>query len=128
MHWAQQYVGQPYIEGAHDCAAFAARVQRDVFQREIALPTARAGLRGNARMIDTLTADYAVPTATPVDGDAVLMRCRGRLSHVGLYCLFGNTPYVLHAMKNAGMVVLHRLRDLEHQGLILEGFYQWRAH
>lgn len=128
MHWAQQYVGQPYIEGEHDCAAFAARVQREVFRREIFLPTARAGLRGNARMIDTLAADYAVPTTTPRDGDAVLMVSRGRLSHVGIYCLFGNVPYVLHAMKNAGMVVLHRIRDLDNQGLTLEGYYQWRAH
>lgn len=127
MHWAQSYVGQPYVEGAHDCAAFAARVQREIFRREIRLPTERgAGLRAQSRQIDDLAGVYAERVERPAEGDGVLMRCRGTLSHVGVYCEIGGTAYVLHAMKNAGQVCLHRLRDLANQGLAVEGFYRWK--
>ena len=127
-HWSARYVGEAYVEGANDCAAFAVRVQQQVFGRDIHLPTARGlGARDWSRQIDALTEDYGDRTDTPADGDAVLMRCRGRLSHIGIYCLIGDAAYVLHAMKNAGQVCLHRLRDLDKQGLWLEGCYRWKA-
>ena len=128
-HWSARYVGEAYLEGANDCAAFAVRVQYQVFGRDIRLPMARGlGARDWSRQIDALTEEYAVPTETPVDGDAVLMRCRGRLSHIGIYCEIGGVAYVLHAMKNAGQVCLHRLRDLDKQGLWLEGCYRWKSN
>lgn len=126
MHWTQQYIGMPYIEGEQDCGEFAARIQREVFRREVRLPTERAaGLRGKSRQIESLLDDYGLVTDAPVDGDAVLMK-GGSLWHIGVYALIGGIPYVLHAMKNAGQVVLHRLRDLENQGLKFEGFYKWK--
>lgn len=123
-HWSERYVGMPYAEA--DCAELAARVQREVFGRVILLPSERRpGLRGLTRQIETLKGDYATRTDSPADGDGVLMVSRGRIEHVGVYCEIGSAPYVLHAMRSAGQVVLHRARDLSHQGLTVEGYYQW---
>lgn len=124
-HWSDRYVGLPYSNA--DCAMLAAIVQREVFNRNIALPSARvAGLRGQTRQIEQLKDDYGVLTTEPQEGDAVLLVCRGRLAHVGIYCVIGDVVYVLHAMRNAGHAVRHRLCDLHLVGLTVEGFYRWR--
>jgi len=126
-HWSDRYVGQPYVPGENDCAELAARVQREVFGREIALPSERAfGLRGLTAQIDAARDDYGTRTDSPADGDAVLMRCRGKLSHIGVYCDLDGVGWVLHAVRNAGQVVRHRLRELPLQGLAVEGFYRWK--
>lgn len=126
-HWSADYVGQRYVPIENDCAALAVRVQREVFGRAIALPSERgAGSLGLSRQIDHLRDDYAIPTERPAEGDAVLMKCNGRLSHVGVYCRIHGVEYVLHAMKNAGQVVLHRIRELDRVNLIVQGYYRWR--
>lgn len=125
MHWSEHYVGLPYAEA--DCAELAQRVRREVFGQETGLPSERAAsLRGLTVQIETLKADYAEPVTEPREGDAVLMVGRGRLDHIGIYCEINNTPYVLHAQRNAGHTVLHRLRELPGVGLRLEGFYRWK--
>lgn len=124
-HWSEQYVGLPYSTA--DCAALAARIQREIFSREIFLPHDRApGLRGMTTQIERLKGDYAIPTDAPIEGDAVLMMSRGKLEHIGTYCVIGNEPWVLHSMRNAGQTVLHRLRDLKTQGIRVEGYYRWK--
>lgn len=125
-HWSERYLGLPYVEGANDCGEFAARVQREVFGRAVRLPTERAaGRRGQSRQIESLLDTYGVRTETPADGDAVLMKS-GSLWHIGVYCGIQGAPWVLHAMKNAGQVCRHRVRDLAKQGLALEGYYRWK--
>jgi len=124
QHWSDPYIGTPYAQ--YDCAAMAALVQREVFGREISLPSDRAeGLRAQSRQLQDLQADYAQPVAQPIEGDAVLMRGRGRINHVGVYTVIGGVAYVLHAMKKPGHTCLHRLRDLHLYGLQVEGFYAW---
>ncbi len=126
-HWAERYLGEPYIEGENDCATLAARVQLEVFGRHIALPAERmSDYRGWSRQIQAHKDDYADPVEHPAEGDAVLMVGRGRLNHIGIYCELGEVPHVLHAMKSAGQVVLHRIRDLDRYGLAVEGYYRWR--
>lgn len=128
QHWCEQYVGQPYIEGQNDCAALAERVQRDVFGRDITLPQHRAaGVRGWSEQIAAGKDEIAECTDTPEEGDAVLMIGRGRLNHIGIYVRINGVPHVLHAMKDAGQVCLHRLRDLGGLSLSVEGFYKWRT-
>lgn len=123
-HWTEQYVGRPYSE--HDCAALAVLVQREVFGRDIQLPNERAvGLRGISKQINSHKVDFALRTEVPADGDGVLMIGRGRLNHIGIYCLVNGAPWVLHAMRDANQVCLHRVRDLATHGLTVEGFYQW---
>lgn len=126
MHWAAKYIGMRYIEGENDCASFAERVQHEIFHRAVRLPQHRAqGVRGWSQQIETQKDAVATRTEDPQEGDAVLMIGRGRLDHIGVYTLVNGTPYVLHAMKNAGQVCLHRLRDLAAVELKVEGFYKW---
>ena len=51
---------------------------------------------------------------------------RGKLSHIGVYCVIGYVPWVLHAMRKAGQTVRHLLRELPLMGLNVEGFYKWK--
>lgn len=126
-HWAENYVGMPYIEGESDCASLVERVTLNVFGRNLQLPKVRApSVWGLSSQINQAVEDFAVRTQAPADGDGVLMFARGRLSHVGVYCRIGGEAYVLHALRNAGQVMLHRIRDLPSLGLALEGYYRWR--
>ncbi len=125
-HWTQKYIGLPYIEGDQDCAGFAVRVQHEIFGNRVALPGHASGIRAQTRQIEDLQQDYATPTKYPVEGDAVLMKCRGHFSHIGVYAEINGIPYVVHAMKNAGMVVLHKIRELQYQGLEPVGYYRWK--
>ncbi len=124
-HWADQYVGTPYVE--YDCADLCVQVQQAQFNKAIGLPASRPnGLRGVSDMIETLQDDFATPTVVPVEGDAVQMIGRGRLNHIGILCTINHEPHVLHAMKNAGMTVLHKIVALKDIGLIVEGYYKWK--
>lgn len=124
-HWADSYVGLPYT--TCDCAELCVRVQREQFKRRIGLPTGRpAGIRGVSEMIDNLQDDFAEQTSFPIEGDAVLMIGRGRINHIGTLCEINDVPHVLHAMKNAGMTVLHRVTALRDIGLTIEGYYKWK--
>ena len=49
-----------------------------------------------------------------------------RPSHIGVYCEVDGNKCVLHAMEGAGMVVLHRIRDLDKYFLKVEGYYTWK--
>lgn len=128
-HWSETYVGQPYIPGEADCARLVCQVRREVFflpvPDDAEVKRAASPLGRVAQMTDGVEY-FSFPVDDPAEGDAVLMLCRGRPSHIGVYCLVDSEPCVLHAMKNAGMVVLHRLRDLSRVALSVEGFYRWK--
>ena len=127
MHWSEPYIGMPYVPGDNDCASFAARVVREVFAREIGLPHERSdGVSGWSRQIECAKNDYGIRVNKPEEGDAVLMIGRGRLNHIGVYCVIGGVGYVLHAMLKHGAVALHRIRDLDNVGLAVEGYYRWK--
>ncbi len=124
-HWSQQYIGLPYAQA--DCAALCVKVQKEIFNRDIALPTGReSGLRGISRQITSLQASYATPISAPEEGDAVLMVGKGRLNHIGTATFINGQLWVLHAMRSAGQAVLHNINSLENMGLIVEGYYRWR--
>ena len=128
-HWCESYIGRPYVLGESDCARLVCDVHRDVFLQPVpeeAEPERAVSMYGRFEQMRDGVMEYGRPTETPQDGDVVLMFCRGRPSHVGVYCYVNDEPCVLHAMKNVGMVVLHRLRDLPRVNLQLEGFYQWK--
>jgi hypothetical protein len=126
-HWSEAYIGLPYIAGDQDCAELLARVQREVFGRAVTVPRVRAdGPFGKSAQISQGARDLADPVLEPVEGDAVLMLVRG-LWHVGVWFEQGE-PWVLHAMRNAGQVVSHRLRELPVLGIRVEGFYRMRSN
>jgi len=129
MHWCEPYIGQAYSRGDADCARLVCRVRAEVFG--LPVPTdaeaerAASRLGRVAQMADGVEA-FGLRVNEPKEGDAVLMVCRGRPSHIGVYCLVDSEPCVLHAMENAGMVVKHRIRDLSQVMLSVEGFYRWK--
>lgn len=125
-HWSDAYLGRPYVPGTADCAQLAVDVAREVFGRTVTLPQHCLTPRAWTAQIDALQADYADPIAAPEEGQPVLMKARGWLSHVGVYTEIEGVGHVLHAMKNAGQVVRHRLRDLPRINLTVEGFYRWK--
>lgn len=128
-HWSEKYIGQPYILGINDCARFAAKIKRTEFQFDVPdeIDIDRAASRlGRIGQMEDLVSAYGEKTESPIEGDAVLMLCRGRPSHLGIYCIVNGEPCVLHAMENAKMVVLHKIRELERVFLKVEGYYKWK--
>ena len=128
-HWSESYIGQPYQAGSADCARLLAKVRREVFHLpvpdEIEVDRLQSRLGRSGQMND-LVSIYGKPTNHPSEGDAVLMICAGRPSHIGVYCVIDGEPSILHAMENAGMVVLHKIRDIERAFLKVEGYYTWK--
>lgn len=125
-HWSERYLGLSYAPGNFDCADLAVKVQREVFGREVVLPSDHGSdpFGRNAR-IEAHKLACAEPVDEPADGDAVLLITNGRLQHIGLLCLIRGERWVLHNRKALG-VTRGRLRDLEAQGYRVEGFYAWR--
>lgn len=132
-HWSSQYVGRPYIEGVFDCAELARIVQREVFHREVNIPSDRdySDKQGAMkflhmrRQLERCTADAATPTETPEEGDAVLLNSRGFYQHIGVYCVVNGEPQVLHATDRADQVVLTKVRELHIRGYRVGGYFKW---
>jgi len=129
-HWSEKYIGKEYVRGSSDCAHTLALVRQEVFGQpvpnEIEIERKASNLGRIGQMID-LVAEYGEKTNDPVEGDAVLMMCRGRPSHIGAYCIVNGEPCVLHAMESAKMVVLHRIRELDRVFISVEGYYKWKS-
>ena len=131
MHWSENYIGRPYILGDADCAALVADVKEKEFDGE--LPDFVRTMRENTRLkrveqLESLAREAVIKTDDPLEGDVVLMMCRGRPSHVGVFCVVDGENCVLHAMENAKMVVRHRIRDLPKFFLEVEGYYKWKQN
>ena len=125
-HWSAGYVGLPYVRGEFDCAGLVERVLTEVFGRQVSLPKERAAhVVGLSVQIAEHRSEFARRIDSPSEGDGVLMVGRGRINHIGVFCRIDES-YVLHNMRNAGQVCLHRVRDLERYGLFIEGYYRWR--
>ena len=129
MHWSDAYIGRPYVLGESDCANIVCDVHCDVFNQTLPDDIEKdRGASVYARFVQLKDGieEYADPTDSPVEGDIVLMMCKGRPTHVGVYCIVDNEAAVLHAMRNANMVVRHRIRDLSRVNLFVEGYYKWK--
>lgn len=128
-HWSEKYIGTPYQTHTADCARLLSRVRNEQFglpvptDIEVDRATSRLGRLGQMK---DLVCEFGVKTENPQEGDAVLMLSRGRPSHIGVYCIVNGEQCVLHAMENAGMVVLHRIRELNRVFLTVEGYYSWK--
>jgi hypothetical protein len=128
-HWSDDYLSRPYSEA--NCAELCVDVNREVFHREIGIPTRRA----RCEIMD-LADTYAVRVDSPSDGDAVVMLVGDydeatRLTvrprwHIGVAAIINAEPWCLHAMRNAGLTVRHRVRDLWRVGLTFDGYWHWK--
>lgn len=126
-HWTERYIGRPY-SSQNDCAQLAFDVRCDVFNQipEELLNLNRAvGQVDKAKQMEYTVHALGIKTDKPQEGDAVLMLVRSRPSHIGIYFERNGIPYVLHAMKNAGQAVVHKICDLPKFMLQVEGYYKW---
>lgn len=133
-HWSSAFVGRPYIDGEFDCGELARAVQREVFGREVRIPTERGYLgeshpvakaRAAAAQIAEEMERCVQRTDLPRDGDAVILVSSGYLQHIGVYCWIGTEPWVLHADNEYEQVVLTRIRDLGVSGLKVASYHRW---
>jgi len=123
MTWAAQYIGQPWVNGSHDCWAFFRRVQREQFGREVPAVNIDAL---NLRAILTEFKNHDEyenwdEVATPVDGDAVLMSSSRLTSHIGVWL----DGCVLHCVRGSG-VVFTKPNQLASMGYKVTGYYRGR--
>lgn len=118
----------PYDADAFDCADLVALVQREVFGREVRMPSSRPRGHAGAAVLGELSKGYATQrTGPPEDGDLVLMFDHGqkRPGHAGVFFRLAHEEWVLHSNERNGCSVLHRVRELPSWGLRIEGIYQW---
>ncbi len=122
-----RYIGIPYCAETSDCGDLVASVRRDLFGHDVALPSPRPRGTAGSAAIDSGARELAHPTATPRDGDLVLMIDHGqkRPGHAGLWFWLDHEAWVLHTSERLACSVLHRLRELPQWGLRVEGVYAW---
>lgn len=113
-HWAEAYIGEPWVAGEHDCWAFFRRIQLEVFGVEIpaAGPDLDAGSTLScARALEDGRRAGWVEVHDPQEGDAVLMARGAHPTHVGVW----TGCAVLHCQRGSG-VVLQDLSSLRRHG------------
>lgn len=128
-HWSDNYIGLPYEIDTADCARLLSKVRKEQFSKPVPddIEVDRAVSRlARFEQMQSLVQEFGIKTNEPTEGDAVLMLCRGRPSHIGVYCIVDGVECVLHAMENVGMVVRHRLCDLPKAWLTVDGYYTWK--
>lgn len=120
-----EFFALPYNPDGWDCADLTLAVQRKLFGRGLIIPVDRMQAR---RQLRSIFATHLIPTATPRDGDVLLMREVGRhkADHVGTYMVVGGEPCVLHTTERTD-TTFTRLRHLSDLGLTIEDTYTWRA-
>ena len=117
-----RFVGMDYSSKEFDCCDFVVLVERELFGREVTLPNGRPRGGKGVLALGDLSQSYARQTATPTDGDLVLMR-DGPGWHAGVYVHLAHEPYVLHCRaEGGGHSIAQPLREVP---LRIEGIYAW---
>lgn len=129
MSWTDGYIGLQYVEDVFDCVHLVERVVKEVFHKDIQLPSERSSTPfGRSHQVDTHKDDLVVlvDEKDAVDGDLIIMKCNRRLNHCGVFFKDKGMKCVLHNLKNAGGVTAHKLRDLSRINIEVEGFYRFK--
>lgn len=124
----EHFVAIPYDEATFDCADLVVLVQRELFGREVRIPSKRPRGPEGAAALGELSRPYGRRReGPPQDGDFVLMIDHGQRNpgHAGVFFFLAHEGWVLHTSEATGGSVLHRVRDLPDWGLRVEGFYEW---
>lgn len=126
MHWSRKYISIPYKK--LNCAELVEEVVRKELKIDFKFPQSNGNIFYESRKIKQEFKKYVDPvkTSNPNEGDLVLMNAQRRMSHVGILVIYREIHYILHSLKDAGSVCLHRASDLEYYGLTIEGFYKWQ--
>jgi len=130
MHWANQYIGKPWVAGARgpeafDCWGLVLYVQREHFNRELpTIPVDADNLNALARTFGRHPERKRwKEEKRPHEGDAVLLRQARYPIHVGIW-LDVDGGGILHCVKGMG-VVFQKERDLINGGWRIEGYYRF---
>ena len=123
-HWAERYIGTPWVAGDSDCWNLARRVWAEHFGQQVpAVAVDAASPLAGRRAIREADMSQWDEVPQPLEGDAVLMAKGALPCHVGIWLDFGA---VLHSIEGAGVVCTPR-RRLHDIGFRIVGFYRWRA-
>ena len=131
-HWAQAYVGLPYIMGVGECGHRAALVWRQVFGIEVGAAPAFGDMEAAERLIAAeLAGPHWARVGAPAEGCTVIMWKGERTAHVGVWVDGGvdggvNGGHVLHCTRAEGMVLTPE-GGLAAQGFRVWGFFRHRA-
>ena len=130
QHWANQYIGLPWVAGArgpdaYDCWGLFLAVQRCHFAHDLPeIPVSADDLRAVLGAFrDHPERQRWQKVECVKAGDAVLLRQSRHPVHVGVW-LDVDGGGVLHAVKDAG-VVYQKLPELLLHGWRIEGFYRF---
>lgn len=125
MHWANQYIGKPWVRGArgpeaYDCLGLMTHVMREHYCRDV--PDLYVGGENGPALMG-MHAQWR-PVDAPGDGDMVVM-ARTREDHVGVW-LDVDRGGILSALDGPG-VVFQTKRQAELSGWGSFRFYRWRG-
>jgi hypothetical protein len=111
-----------------NCAELVEVVQKKEFRREFKFPQSNGNVFTESKQIKKEFEKYVIPKKAEVleDGDLVLMNAKHEMAHVGVLCIINSKLYVLHSLKTAGCVCMHRIGELKTYGLYLKGVYKWQ--
>lgn len=125
--WTDKYVGIPYDLETTNCGWLVSTVLKEQFDTEIQVPSEADEhfIRRSIQVSDTLNKQFVkIPERDAQDGDIVLMKVRGRLSHVGIFVKIGTTRYVLHTTKGHHSI-LQSFKNLKMTtAMHIEGIYR----
>lgn len=127
MHYANKYIGKPWVQGEYDCWGLVKDVYANEFGIEaIGTVTKPYNLRDTIELFSLNSNWYAnwQKVENPQDGDAVLMRQGKNPCHVGVWCEIDGGG-VLHNIEKAG-VVFQDLNAIKTSGYSIVGFYRYK--
>lgn len=122
----QKYIGIPYSKA--NCADLALMIQKNEFGKEYIdyeKPESTSPF-GYCRAVKKNIPNYLEERLIPINGCAVLLVCRGRLSHIGTYLNMNKTDYVIHTSERFKSSIMTPLHDLKKFGIEIQGFYSWK--
>lgn len=123
-HWANAYIGAPWVAGENDCWAFARRVWREQFRLDVpAVDVDACNRLACSRAFDGHPEkSHWASIVKPAEGDAALIGKSARPSHVGLY-VDANGGAILHCVQGHG-VVCQDTTSLRLSGWRILGYYR----
>lgn len=129
MHFANKYIGCPWVAGAQgpdsfDCWGFVRYVLKHEYGNNV--PQVNVNAECLRDVLHAFRTDLAFQAFEevfqPCDGDVVLMRQAKNPVHAGLWLEIDGGG-VLHCVRNSG-VVFQNIRSLNASGWYLHSFYR----
>ncbi|HQK38758.1 MAG TPA: hypothetical protein PLO52_01425 [Flavobacterium alvei] len=124
--WSTDFLDIAY--DTMDCVELTFFIQRAIFNRKFEIESREPGnIFYYAQFLKRHINEFLIgKTDQPQDGDCVLIKNRGRLSHVGTLHIFKGKKYILHTMDCFNFSCLHDFDRLKSYGLEVEGIYKWK--